>query len=184
MLETVAHVVTRMNRLMLQLRDGAKSAAKPRPIDIRETINRVVMVKREYCAAIEVESGPPLLALTHEEQIERVIGHIVQNAIEASSENGHPVTLRAHAEGEYVVIEVVDRGVGMTEEFIRERLFRPFQTTKPQGMGIGMNESFQYVSAIGGRIEVESVASAGTRFRLWLRAAGSGPPSDPFRAKV
>lgn len=184
MLETVAHVVARMNRLMFQLRAGAESAAKPRPIDIRETINRVVMAKREYGAAIEVESGPTLLALAHEEQLERVIGHIVQNAIEASSENVDPVTLRADGEGEYVVIEVLDRGVGMTEEFIRERLFRPFQTTKPQGMGIGMNESFQYVSAIGGRIEVESVVRAGTRFRIRLRAAGGGPPSDPFPAKA
>jgi signal transduction histidine kinase len=94
------------------------------------------------------------------------------------------VTLRAHAEGEYVVIDVVDKGVGMTEEFIRERLFRPFQTTKPQGMGIGMNESFQYVSAIGGRIEVESVVSAGTCFRIWLRLAGSAPTTDAFPAKA
>ena len=178
MFETIEHVVTRMNRLMLQLTNGATPAARPRPLDLRKMINHVVTAKREYHAAIDVESGPTLRALAHEEQIERVIGHIVQNAIEATGDTGGRIALRAYAEGEYAVIEIVDSGIGMTEEFVRERLFRPFQTTKPQGMGIGMNESFQYVSTVGGRILVESVVNAGTRFRIFLRIAGDTSTLD------
>ena len=184
MLETIEHVVTRMNRLMLQLTSGATPVAKSRPIDVRKMINRVVAAKREYHAAIDVESGPVLRALAHEEQIERVIGHLVQNAIEATGDTGGRIALSAYAEADYAVIEVVDSGIGMSEEFVRERLFRPFQTTKPQGMGIGMNESFQYVSAVGGRILVESIANSGTRFRVLLRIALDVTTVDKLPEKV
>jgi putative PEP-CTERM system histidine kinase len=171
MQETIEHVVERMNRLMLQLAAGATPGSMPRPIPLRELIDRVVASKREYRAGIAVESGQGLRALAHEEQLERVIGHILQNAIEATGDKGSPIKVRAYSENKYAVIEIVDAGVGMSEEFVRERLFRPFQTTKPQGMGIGMNESFQYISGIGGRITVESIENAGTCFRVFLRNA-------------
>ena len=128
--------------------------------------------------AIDVRLEPNVFALAHEEQLERVVGHIVQNAIEATGETSGRIALLAHVDGEHAVIEVADSGIGMTEEFMRQRLFRPFQTTKPQGMGIGMNESFQYVSAIGGRLEVESTQNVGTRFRIWLRLAGTATTTD------
>jgi signal transduction histidine kinase len=73
------------------------------------------------------------------------------------------------------VLEVADNGTGMTPEFIRERLFKPFNTTKPGGMGIGTYESQQYIQSIGGRIEVDSTPEAGTRFRVLLRAAEPSP---------
>ena len=59
----------------------------------------------------------------------------------------------------------------MSEEFIRQRLFHPFQTTKLQGMGIGMYESFQYITGIGGRITVESTLGHGARFKVFLPLA-------------
>ena len=184
MLETIEHVVTRMNRLMLQLRTGTTPATRPRPIDVREMINRVVAAKRHTHAAIDVESGSKLFALAHEEQIDRVLGHIVQNAIEATGDSGGRIVMRGYTEGEYAVIEVIDSGIGMTEEFLRERLFRPFQTTKPQGMGIGMNESYQYVSAIGGRIAAESVVNVGTCIRVSLRMAGVAATADTLPTEV
>ncbi len=55
---------------------------------------------------------------------------------------------------------MTDRGRGMTPEFVRERLFKPFQTTKETGMGIGAFECQQYVQQVGGRIEVESSPEA------------------------
>ena len=168
---TIEHVVERMNRLMLQLAAGATPGVKTRPVDVRELIDRVVIAKREYPTAIDVESAQNLRALAHDEQLERVLGHILQNAIEATSDKDGKISVRVHAQEQHAVIEIVDRGVGMTEEFVRERLFRPFQTTKPQGMGIGMNESFQYINGIGGRIEVESVKNAGTCFRVFLPLA-------------
>jgi signal transduction histidine kinase len=94
-----------------------------------------------------------------------VLGHLVQNAIDATHETGE-VRIKVGAEGPNAVIEVADSGCGMSEAFVRERLFRPFQTTKGNGMGIGVYEVAQYTKDMGGRIEVDSRPGAGTRFRL------------------
>jgi signal transduction histidine kinase len=65
-------------------------------------------------------------------------------------------------------VEVGDTGCGMSPEFVRERLFKPFQTTKEGGMGIGAYESRQYVQELGGDIRVESQENAGARFFVKL----------------
>jgi signal transduction histidine kinase len=96
-----------------------------------------------------------------------VIGHVVQNGLDATTKSGH-VVIRVYPKEHEAVIEVEDDGVGMTEQFICNELFRPFQTTKPQGMGIGMYESRQYVQTLGGSIQVESTVAAGTTVRVLL----------------
>ena len=168
MLGTVEHAVDRMNHLMLQLRSGTRPMDKPRPVDLREVVERVVKSKAVHGASIDTDPVPSLRALAHDDRIERVIGHIVQNAIEASTDGQGRVSLRVFPDDKYAVVEVIDSGVGMTDEFVRERLFHPFQTTKFQGMGIGMYESFQYVNGVGGRIAVDSSPKRGTRFRVFL----------------
>jgi signal transduction histidine kinase len=72
------------------------------------------------------------------------------------------------SEGGNAVVEVEDSGCGMSEEFVRERLFRPFETTKGTGMGIGVYEAAQYVKEMDGRIEVDSRPGSGTRLRVIL----------------
>jgi signal transduction histidine kinase len=81
-------------------------------------------------------------------------------------------------EGGFAVVTVSDRGVGMTPEFVRQRLFKPFQTTKQSGMGIGVYESAQYVSQLGGDIEIDSRAGEGTSVRVRLPRA-EGPEIVP-----
>ena len=66
------------------------------------------------------------------------------------------------------MVEVGDTGVGMTAEFIQTRLFRPFNSTKTSGMGIGTYESFQYVRELGGSIDVQSEVGQGTVITLQL----------------
>ena len=81
----------------------------------------------------------------------------------------------------FAAIEVADTGVGMSAQFQRERLFKPFETTKPAGMGIGVYESQQYVAGLGGRIAVESSEGAGTRVRVLLPPGdGTSAPSQPL----
>jgi signal transduction histidine kinase len=84
------------------------------------------------------------------------------------------------------MIEVGDTGTGMDAEFLRERLFKPFQTTKHTGMGIGAYESQQYVQELGGKLIVESAVGSGTRITVQLplfESAGSGA-RDNRRAEV
>jgi signal transduction histidine kinase len=67
----------------------------------------------------------------------------------------------------------------MTPEYVRERLFKPFETTKPAGMGIGVYESAQYVATLGGEIVVDSEPHVGTRVRVILAAAdGTAIPAQ------
>jgi signal transduction histidine kinase len=73
------------------------------------------------------------------------------------------------------VVEVRDTGSGMTPEFARERLFKPFQTTKEGGMGIGAYESYQYVRDLGGDILVDTAVGSGTTMRILLPLFESVP---------
>jgi signal transduction histidine kinase len=103
-----------------------------------------------------------------------VIGHVVQNAQEATRRDGRVEVLLVHKDGE-AVIEVRDDGVGMDEAFVRERLFKPFDSTKGlAGMGIGAYECREFIRSIGGRIEVTSAPGAGTAFRMIVPLAESG----------
>lgn len=176
MLATVDHVVGRMNTLMLQLRTGTEPAENPRQVDIEGVVRRVCAAKSDARVALEVASGPPITTLGHEDRLEHVIGHLLQNALDASPAQGR-VAMRVERDRECAVIIVSDSGTGMTPEFVREQLFKPFQTTKPSGMGIGVYESAQYVARLGGEILVDSRPGAGTkvRVRLPLVEAATGP---------
>jgi signal transduction histidine kinase len=92
---------------------------------------------------------------------------LVQNALDATAGSG-TVSVRLQRDDGAAMIEVKDSGVGMTPEFVRDRLFKPFQTTKATGMGVGMYESSLYVAELGGRILVDSTPNAGTRVRVLL----------------
>ncbi|MCE1251763.1 MAG: ATP-binding protein, partial [Comamonadaceae bacterium] len=101
--------------------------------------------------------------------VERIIGHLVHNALDATDEGGK-VWIKIERQASQACVEVGDSGVGMSAEFIETRLFKPFQSTKEAGMGIGTYESFQYVQELGGKILVDSQPGQGTVIRLLLPA--------------
>jgi hypothetical protein len=101
-------------------------------------------------------------------EVEKVVHNLVLNALEAGSANGS-VTINVGM-GESAFFEVTDHGCGMSEDFIRNRLFQPFQTTKQKGFGIGLYQCRQIVEAHGGRIEVVSKPGEGTAFKVHLPA--------------
>src|SRR5262249_1038067 len=151
MRETIQHVVERMNRLLLQLRSGAAPVENAKSIDLSPIVQRVTTVHSVEGHVIDLRVQPGLHALGHEERLERVLGHLVQNAVDATTQGGR-VSVSAYREIGHTVIEVADTGTGMSPEFVRQHLFRPFQSTKPSGMGIGAYESHRYVTELGGRI--------------------------------
>ncbi|HVR91731.1 MAG TPA: XrtA/PEP-CTERM system histidine kinase PrsK [Novosphingobium sp.] len=106
------------------------------------------------------------------EAFEQALVHLVQNAVDASPADS-PVFLRVDSDGIYGCVEVVDSGMGMSAEFIRSRLFKPFDSSKQGGFGIGAYEARELVRAMRGRLDVESREGLGTRFivRLPLAAA-------------
>jgi putative PEP-CTERM system histidine kinase len=102
--------------------------------------------------------------------IRQIVAHLVANAIDASAA-GTPVQVVALAEQRRVRIDVIDQGCGMTREFIRDELFKPFVSTKDSGFGLGAFEALQIAQAMGGAIEVASEPGRGSNFTLWLPLA-------------
>jgi putative PEP-CTERM system histidine kinase len=100
-------------------------------------------------------------------QIRNVIANLVLNAREATGSGGQ-IRVETSQRNGWAVLAVADNGCGMNPEFVRHSLFRPFQTTKKQGIGIGMFQSRMIVEAHQGRIEVESEPGKGTSFRILL----------------
>jgi signal transduction histidine kinase len=119
--------------------------------------------------------------LGHEDRLDHVIGHLLQNALDATSAGGK-VGIRVYRQEEFAVVEVCDNGVGMDADFMRKRLFKPFETSKPAGMGIGVYESAQYVASLGGRILFDSTPTVGTRVRVLLPAAEGALPASHVEA--
>jgi signal transduction histidine kinase len=161
-----------MNHLMMQLRSGTTPVDKPHPVDLAAIARRVCAAKAGARAALACEASAAVLAMGHEDRLEHVVSHILQNAIDATPADGH-VSVKAERDGVHGCIVVTDDGIGMTDAFVRERLFKPFQTTKASGMGIGMYESAQYVGGLGGDILVDSKPGEGTTVRVRLPIAAS-----------
>ncbi|HWW69872.1 MAG TPA: XrtA/PEP-CTERM system histidine kinase PrsK, partial [Duganella sp.] len=167
MLETVSHSLDKMKQLLLKLRrDQTPDVAAP--LALEQLLAQAV----KGCAAMLPKPTLELRAtgltvLANRQRLERVIGHLVQNAVEATPRDGG-VAVRLLRAGDTAVIELSDTGHGMTEEFIRDRLFKPFESTKTAGMGIGVFESREYLREVGGQLEVISVPGQGTTFRVTL----------------
>jgi putative PEP-CTERM system histidine kinase len=167
MLATLAHSVRKMTVLLHKLSRG-EGPEQRAPLALAEVLAQAVRARAVTlpCPSLDVlDSGLDVLA--DRQRLERVLGHLIQNAIEATSADGK-VALSLRREGRSAVIELSDSGHGMSEQFIRERLFKPFDSTKPAGMGIGMFESRDYLCGIGGRLEVKSAPGQGSTFRIIL----------------
>jgi signal transduction histidine kinase len=178
MLATIEHVVGRMHGLTLQLRPEASPGDRMEPVDVGEVARRVQALRADDKQRLRVEAAAGAVAWAHRDLLERVITHLVQNGFDASGCNDE-VVLRVTHDDDGVTVDVSDRGKGMTAEFVRDHLFRPFRTTKDTGMGIGAFECQQYVRQVGGRIDVDSAPGHGTRVRVRLRAAAQArAPSE------
>jgi signal transduction histidine kinase len=94
---------------------------------------------------------------------------LLQNAVEASPPD-KPITVRVAQQGSAVLIRIADHGCGMDGDFIRNRLFQPFASTKPDGFGIGSFEARSLIAAMGGRLSVDSRPGHGTTFTIMLAA--------------
>lgn len=167
MIETVDHSVEKMKLLLHKLsrRSPIETAA---PLRMDQLLKQAVATKSTFKPkpAIQVAESD-LMVFANAGRLERVIGHLIQNAIEATGKDGQ-VTVRLAKQDEFALVEVRDTGQGMSEQFIRERLFKPFESTKVAGMGIGVFETREYVQELGGRIEVSSQPCVGTTFRITL----------------
>ncbi|MEJ2686519.1 MAG: PEP-CTERM system histidine kinase PrsK [Gammaproteobacteria bacterium] len=175
------HSVTKMNRLMQLLRSGV-TGSETMQVDLLRLLTNVVASRsgREPVPELINEAGEDVIVSADRDRLGAAIGNVVQNAQEATPKDGR-VVVRLALERQQAVISVTDTGSGMAQAFIRERLFRPFDTTKGDtGMGIGAYETREYVRSLGGELEVESEQQRGTTFRIVLPAIQSD--GEAFRS--
>lgn len=106
------------------------------------------------------------------------LASLVENAREAAAPDGRVVVRSFPDEGKRpkAVVEIIDNGSGMSSEFIRDRLFQPFHTTKPDGVGLGLATASEIVRLHRGTIRIHSRAGGGTLVRL--KFPGSSRPSE------
>lgn len=104
-------------------------------------------------------------------EMKKVLDNLLINAQEASGNGG--IIVRTNQSEKWVEFSVTDSGCGMKKEFVERQLFRPFQTTKQKGMGIGLFHCKTIVEGHGGRIEVETEEGKGSTFRVLLPIRGS-----------
>lgn len=170
MLVTLRNSADKLNALIARLsRYGPATNVELGSVRADEIAHSVVsqLQTRHPVALVESE---PLEVSADDELLEQVLLHLVQNAIDASPA-ASPVFVRVAREGLQGTIEVVDSGIGMSAEFVRSRLFKPFNSTKQGGFGIGAYEARELVRAMQGRIDVESREGLGTRFVIRLPLA-------------
>ncbi|SFU46871.1 XrtA/PEP-CTERM system histidine kinase PrsK [Pseudoduganella namucuonensis] len=167
MIETVEYSVQKMTLLLHKLSRSA-TPELPAPLALDALLAQAVALKSgfEPRPALKVRDAA-LHVLADHERLERVVGHLIQNAIEATGRDGQ-VDVSLRREEQRAVIAISDNGKGMSEDFIRERLFKPFESTKSAGMGIGVFESREYVCELGGQLEVSSQPGRGTTFTIML----------------
>lgn len=109
----------------------------------------------------------PVLVSGDHGRLEAMLTHLVQNAIDASTPEA-PIRLSLEQTTRFVRIIVQDHGHGMSPNFIRDELFKPFRSTKNDGFGIGAYEAREIARTHGGRMDVESRPGYGTRFTVTL----------------
>ncbi len=163
MLVTLRSSADKLNVLMARLsRYGAGGGEALCAFDIGAVVHSVVkhFGGNPQVGISECRGG---VAVGNRETLEQALIHLVQNAVDASPP-GSPVFIGQSSDGMHALIEIVDSGHGMSPDFIRSRLFKPFVSSKQGGFGIGAFESRELIRAMHGRLDVESREGLGTRF--------------------
>lgn len=170
MVATLRDSAERMNALLARLSQHHRGRGEaPHAIEVVQLVRRVATARaRQH--PVDLAGVPTATAHADPAGLEQLLNHLVQNAIDASPADA-PVTLAVGADGPAVTIDVIDLGIGMSPAFVRDKLFKPFVSSKPDGFGIGAFEARQLAAGMDGRIDVASREGQGTRFRVILKAA-------------
>ncbi len=168
-INTVDNSVQKMNRLLAHLRSDTIQAQEAEYIDLSAVLGDVVrtMSNGKPVPSLDCQAEDIMLQADRD-RFAAIIGHLIRNAQDATPDDGR-IIVRLFRRSDSAIVEVQDTGTGMDKEFIKERLFRPFDSTKGKsGMGIGVYESRDYIHKLGGDIEVISRVGQGTTFRVRL----------------
>jgi len=168
-LRGIGSTVKRINRLI------ARAGALKHGLELKPSELNLNALLTEALAQVESNSGPQWVKdfqpvpsfVADREQLQSVVMNLLLNAADAVGNNGL-VRIETSQRDDWAQFVVTDNGCGMSREFVEKSLFRPFRTTKKEGLGIGMFQSRMIIEAHHGKISVESELGAGTTFRVLL----------------
>src|SRR5437016_9923402 len=167
-LRGIGETANRINELISRLTALRHIELKPVELDLNVLVADALEVLQsapEINVVKELRLEPKLKV--DRDQFGSVITNLLLNARDAL-ERGGEVRVETRQSDDWAIVSVADNGCGMSPAFLRASLFRPFQTTKKKGLGIGMFQSKMIVEAHRGKIRVESEPGAGTTFRVML----------------
>lgn len=161
--ETVESATERLAKVLTQLRNKQVVQSITKKVDLGEIIERVIAQRNVIEPQVVLSEQEPCLVTIDDDRFFSVMNHLIQNAQEASKDDGW-VKVSLAKTSDNISIIVSDNGCGMSENFIKTRLFKPFDTTKGNaGMGIGVFEAKQFFESLSGSLTVDSIENQGTR---------------------
>jgi putative PEP-CTERM system histidine kinase len=176
---TIANAVERMTRLIDQLR-GSTDPERLARVDLGEVAREAVARCATRQPRPALQDCEVALVQANRERLTTVIEHVIRNAQDATRAEGS-VSVAVEQRGDQAQLVVSDTGLGMDAEFVRDRLFRPFDSTKgAKGMGIGAYQVREYIQRLAGNVEVHSSPGQGTRFTITMPACESAH-GEPVR---
>jgi putative PEP-CTERM system histidine kinase len=166
--ETVESATERLAKVLAQLRNKQVAQSTSKKVDLGDIIERVTAQRNLMQPQVVIKNNEECLTTIDYERFFSVINHLIQNAQEATSDDGW-VEVALGKQQNNITIVVSDNGCGMSESFIKSRLFKPFDTTKGNaGMGIGVFDAKQFIESVAGSLTVESVEGQGSKMIICL----------------
>jgi putative PEP-CTERM system histidine kinase len=166
--ETVESATERLAKVLTQLRNKQVAESTNKTVNLGDVIEQVTEQRNVMLPRVAIANKVICLVTIDRERFFSVMNHLIQNAQEATSDDGW-VEITLNKQQNSIKILVSDNGCGMSESFIKSRLFKPFDTTKGNaGMGIGVFEAKQFFESIAGSLTVESVEGHGTKMIISL----------------
>ena len=166
---TVKNAAEEINRLLAHLRNGRTKNEKKIMVDLVELVAEVIDSKKHLLPVpqfkVLAESG---MVFLEKKRMANVLAHLIENAQQATADDGEVIVILSTVENRHI-IKIKDNGHGMDADFIRHRLFKPFDTTKGNaGMGIGLYESREFIRQMGGDINAQSKPGKGAIITLQI----------------
>jgi putative PEP-CTERM system histidine kinase len=168
-IHTIANSVDRMNHLLKRLQGGPQSSSQQRAISIHTVLLEAIRksVDRQPIPTLRDKAEDVSITVDYEQLI-MILMHVIRNAQDATDNDGF-IDVSVVAEQNSINIDIEDNGCGMDAEFLRHRLFKPFESTKSSmGMGIGAYQVREFIQNMGGKLRVSSEINVGTTVCITL----------------
>ncbi len=168
MLMAILKEIDEMNRVMDELfKLSRHEQINKSEIDIAFVIKKLIDGTADFREKVSLGEYQPFIVKADEILISQVIKNLIQNAIDASGEVKIELKKGIFSGKEGAIINVSDKGMGISKDD-RNKIFKPFYTTKPHGIGIGLTITNKIITAHGGNIWVDSIHGEGTTFSIFL----------------